>query len=431
MMRAAANSLRVGVFRDRPVFEESQSDYDSLIVPAHLAAYSVDGLWGFLSGVADAKEAGTLSFTIDPMTYWLDLPPVYWLRGSERGRGPNISLPVRPDQIRPAFAALLDAYGLLDRVSTVGSPDELARSLDVGSCLEFQRRGIAARSRKAVSKYADILGIDLDADQHFPDRLMAPYLGIGPGAIELSALQVRWNAEALSDRRQGESLWACLALTDEAERRPLSQRGAAQLNLSAFDGTALWVGGLDEYEASSDALRRYRELIRSIPTPVWLMYAGYYGLLCLDDGVSEISHGVYYTENKQLAGPVGSGPPAERYYIPALHRFYEPIRAFGIIDLLPQLACPCPECGGVDALRAEAIRAPTAPSLRMAWIQRLQRHFLHARRAETAAARASSRSELVAGLVETVRLTEGLSPRAKAGARLDVGHLQRWIGSFD
>lgn len=430
MTATANNSLRIGIFRDRPVFQEAHDRYDSLVVPAHIAAYSVDGLWGFLAGVSDSKSGDRLDFTVDPMTYWLALPPQYWLRGSERGEAPDATLPVEAGDIRPAFSALLSAYGLREPATSSHTAEELVAQLDVTACLEFQRRGIGARSRKAVSKYAEILDLELGEDVFVPNRLLAPYLGIGPNALGAMATQVAWNERSLQEKRPGNSMWACLALNDDAPIEPLSDAGRSSLRLAEFDGIALWVGGLDEYGAKVEELRRYRRLIASMESPVWLIYSGYYGLLCIEDGVTEISHGIYYTENKRLAGPVGSGPPAERYYVPALHRFYEPVRAFGMIDLLPELACGCPECGSLSDLRAAAVAAPTAPGMRMAWIQRLQRHFLWARRAETEKARALTRGELLMEINATLNQIKGLSASARAGARLDARHLERWVTSF-
>ena len=109
-----AVSLRLGIFRDRPVFE--QGGLRGTVVPAHIAAYAGDGLWGFMQGVANASSTQSPNFFYDPMTYWLYLDPQYWARGSEAGRRPMATLPMPADEIRPAFRALLRAYDLLDVV---------------------------------------------------------------------------------------------------------------------------------------------------------------------------------------------------------------------------------------------------------------------------------------------------------------------------
>src|SRR5665811_1194816 len=73
MTRQITNGIRVGIFRDRPVLESCRAAYTSVIVPAHIAAYAGDGLWGFLTGVR--RAGGPLDFWYDPMTYYIELGP--------------------------------------------------------------------------------------------------------------------------------------------------------------------------------------------------------------------------------------------------------------------------------------------------------------------------------------------------------------------
>src|SRR5688500_6611936 len=171
--RELQSSVRLGLFRDRPVLDHRRATFQSVVVPAHIAAYAADGLWGFLRGIDAAR------FFYDPMTYWFLLPPRYWVRGSESAHGQDIGLPVPVGEIRPAFRSLFEAYGLLSAATSALSREayqaEVVEKLAVRS-LEFQRAGIEAKTEKAVSKYARLLGQDATTHGFAPDRLVAPYL---------------------------------------------------------------------------------------------------------------------------------------------------------------------------------------------------------------------------------------------------------------
>jgi hypothetical protein len=418
------NLLRLGLFRDRPVFEAAQQLFGPIVVPAHIAAHSPDGLWGFMKGV------GPKPFFFDPMTYWLWLPPKFWLRGSEAARGPDLPMPVDGGQIRPAFAKLLDAYGLLDAATHEG--DAQFRSLALerlpSACLDFQRRGIVPKTTKAVSKYAAILGIDVDDEGFTPSRLVAPYRPLD-GAAAL-ADQRTLNLTTLDAIDPTEEVWAVVALDSARIFRSLDANQLSELALDRFAGIGLWVGGLDEHHASADDLRRYRALVRSIGRPVWLMFAGYFGVLLSYDGVCEVSHGVFYTESKQLQGPVGSGPPADRYYIRALHRFYEPTRAFQILELIPEFECTCPECPDLGTLRAASVAARTDSIRRMDWIQRLQRHFLGSRRREIEAAAALPLEDLLQELTDAKAQVDAVPRSLRSATGLEADHLGRWLDAL-
>jgi len=417
------NLLRLGMFRDRPVFEAVGDQYGAIVVPAHIAAHSPDGLWGFMKGV------GAKPFFYDPMTYWLWLEPRYWLLGSEANRGPALSLPVPAAQIRPAFRKLLAEYGLLDDVTTLksGKFGLVATARLPSACLAFQRRGVVTRSAKAGPKYARILGIELDDSGFAPGRLVGAYRAL---ELESSASwdeQAALNVGTLGALETGEVAWAVLAFESIDAATRMSEMFASRLELDQFAGVGLWVGGLDEQTADVASLQAYRALVSGLRLPVWLMFAGYFGILLSGEGVTEVSHGVFYTESKRILGPVGSGPPAERYYIQALHRFYEPTKAFQILDLLPNFACECPECPDLDTLRAGSVAAQADKAHHMAWVRKLQRHFLAARRREIETVASRSRSELLAELTETSAEVGSVPASLRAAAGLRADHLDRWV----
>jgi hypothetical protein len=366
------------------------------------------------------------------MTYWVDLPARYWSRGSERRQGQDLQLPLSRDTkekefVRPTLLALLREYGLgsaLFETDIAGMRERLLEVVDAS--LDFQRQGTFTRRGRARTKYARILQLLEDEDAMRPMAVVAPYVQTTELTTEGVVDQARLNARSISARQSDESMWTILALGEGATLGPLSPDSVASLRLDEFDAVGLWVSDFDEYAEPASRLDAYRELIRSIPRPVWLMYGGYFGLLLGADGVDLVSHGVYYTESKRMQGPVGSGPPPERYYIPALHRFYEPTRAFRLIDLVPDFACNCDECPSLEGLRAEATAAAGSPARRTAWAQRLQRHFLNARTAEVQ----SVQKESLEDLLESLRAAEYAFSRVpdvdRAAIGVSVSHLTNW-----
>jgi hypothetical protein len=370
------------------------------------------------------------------MSYWLDVPTEFWSKGSDAGRGEPLALPVADvERIRPAFLALLRAYGMEEAVKSVANEAALRAAFiagSVGPCLAFQRRGSEPKGEQAVNKYALILGLPLDGSSMYPRHLVAPYLPISELTCAGVADQAALNAGALAERHDEESLWAILALDSRLLAGALSEDVRRDLKLDSFAGVGIWVSEMDEHDSPIAVLSNYRAFIGSVGRPVWVMYGGYFALLLGPEGVVNVSHGIYYTESKRMRGPVGSGPAPERYYIPALHCFYNPGQAFRFLGLVPSLQCECPECRpGLDDLIGQSATAASSPAARMEWIKRLQRHFLHAREREVADVSARARPDLVATLRATATIVNGVAPAQRAALRISADHLTKWAEVLD
>lgn len=426
------NALRLGVFRDRVVFEQLLPVESPLVIPAHIGAYALDGLRGFLAGISRTRDYEIVDFVFDPMTYWIDLPARYWSRGSERARGADLELPLpdganEKELIRPTLLALLREYGLATALFETDLAGMRSRLLDaVDACLDFQRRGTHTRRGRARSKYARILELAEEEEAMQPMATVAPYLTL-PGLDDADVTdQVALNERSLAGRLADEAMWTILALDARTQLAAITTDVRELLRLADFDVVGVWVSDLDEYVETSSRLRAYRAFLRSIGRPVWLLYGSYFGLLLGRDGVELVSHGIYYTESKRMHGPVGSGPPPERYYVPALHRFYEPTRAFRLLELVPTFECRCQECPSVEALRAEATAAASSPARRMAWAQRLQKHFLLARAAEVEAVNTRPLPELLNELQAASESLASIDEAERVALEIPVGHLGEW-----
>jgi|GEM_PF-3644417 len=233
------------------------------------------------------------------------------------------------------------------------------------------------------------------------------------------------NDIVLREAQPGDELWGVVAFESIQSTRPVDEIGG-YLQLGGFSGLGLWVGGFDEHSAPVRALVQYRHTIRSLRAPVWLMYAGYFGVLASFDGVAKVSHGVFYTESKRLVGPVGSGPPADRYYIARLHRFYEPVRALSIIRAIPEFACECPDCQPLDELMEAASMIRPGSPMRAEWVARLQRHFLQCRSAEVEAIESMSPADAYRDLVRSAEIVGILPLSIQRSLGLHDRHLLHW-----
>ncbi len=424
--------VRLGVFRDSTVLGGVLPDEAPIVVPAHIAAYALDGLRGFLGEIARARRKEWVDYVFDPMTYWVDLPSRYWSRGSERRQGQDLRLPFSADAdtrqlIRPTLLALLREYGLATALFETDLPGMRARLLEaVPACIGFQRNGTRTRQSRARGKYARILELAADEEAILPMAVVTPYVKLRGLREADVADQVVLNTRSLEVRDPGESMWTVLALEGSATIGALPATTASSLGIPSFDAVGVWISDFDEYVEPTERLKGLRRLLQSLNRPAWIMYGTYFSLLLGRDGVDLVSHGIYYTESKKMEGPVGSGPPPERYYVPALHRFYEPSSALTLIDAVPEFACSCSECPSTAALRAEAAAAGSSPSRRMAWAQRLQRHFLLARQRELELVATMGLGDLLEQLAEAERRFEAADVNLRTATGMSVGHLATW-----
>lgn len=110
--------------------------------------------------------------------------------------------------------------------------------------------------------------------------------------------------------------------------------------------------------------------------------------------------------------------------------FYEPVRAFGIIDAIPEFSCSCPECPSLDDLRQEAFATRLDAERRRSWVEKLQRHFLRCRQAEAERVRGTPLTLLAAELIERAQRIEALPGAVRAGLRLSSSHLTNWVAAL-
>jgi hypothetical protein len=180
----------------------------------------------------------------------------------------------------------------------------------------------------------------------------------------------------------------------------------------------LWIDKLDGYRDPVSDLKAFLDLVsafRGRRARVFNLFGDYFSVMAMRLGLSGVGHGVGYGESRE-ALTRGGGLPAERYYIPALHRFYPPPDAERVLWEVTDrdLLCNCEFC------------APHIENgkLRVSHMSRedLLIHFLRKRRDEIDHVLNTDLSELISELAQA---EEGIAPAVRFPG-VDIGHLARW-----
>ena len=127
---------------------------------------------------------------------------------------------------------------------------------------------------------------------------------------------------------------------------------------SGIQGLWLWFSTFDEYKASTRELRALRHLaheLRRKKLEVLNLHGGFFSLALHSVGLSGISHGVGYGEQKDVVPVIGQSTPTVRYYLPALRRrlgvpnierCFRKLKVRNADDF-HNLICDCAICRGV------------------------------------------------------------------------------------
>jgi hypothetical protein len=139
-----------------------------------------------------------------------------------------------------------------------------------------------------------------------------------------------------------------------------------------------WRGSWTEADATKDDINDWLAVISNgyrKGIAVTNLYGGYLSVLLTGLGLAGLSHGVGYSESRDVRRLGETGAPLMRYYVPAIHAFLTVPSAQPMIDHLPsEWACSCEVCKAVyEGGRPVVSELP--PEAR-------KRHFLLARAKE-------------------------------------------------
>jgi hypothetical protein len=132
---------------------------------------------------------------------------------------------------------------------------------------------------------------------------------------------------------------------------------AVELPKTKVQGVWLWMSRLYEEGADEAKLRMYRKFVEELSKQmeVYSMHGGYFSLLMSKFGMSGVSHGVGYGEQKNVVPVVGKATPTVRYYLRPIHRrlsvaqierCFNALRITNVSHFHAQI-CNCVVCKGV------------------------------------------------------------------------------------
>lgn len=354
--------LRFGMHRDVQVIHDEKDRIDGLVIPAHILAHQAASTSVFVTSMHDKD------YVIDPMTFVFQNAKEAHLNNT--------------GGMRLSIRKLCDVYGdtLGERIMALGAEDFLSSEDFVKSdalcdrVARFQLEKVGqASATSGASKYLKRYSTTI-AKQ--PRAVIPPYFRFTSVDDEWYKLSLKCAIETShngSDVEIAPVICCAASLLDAAAIETIVS------NYGRFRRVFLWMDNYVQTSITSPIIGRVRSLIQSlheVKVEIETLYGGYLMIMSALDGLSAISHGILYTQNKSTHLVPGSGGAPERYYIPAIHEFRSLSQTNLIIKKHPKLICDCPVCQevlGGDPNRI--ILFGDDPDL-------LRRHFLHSRRRE-------------------------------------------------
>jgi hypothetical protein len=211
-------------------------------------------------------------------------------------------------------------------------------------------------------------------------------------------------------------------------------------------GVWLWFSRFNEHDAAEVRLKNFRGLVRLLSNAgleVFNMHGGFFSLALAPDGMSAVSHGVGYGEQKDVMPVIGQSTPTVRYYLPKTHikvgvpqvEYCLPFLKVATPVDFHQEVCDCVICKGIVKASLDEFRSfgemhfSTPDSKKQAQTpaaaKRCRFHFLLSRIKERDWLRGSTRATVL-GQLENGYGQWGKFPPIAASC----AHLPRWIAAL-
>jgi hypothetical protein len=196
-----------------------------------------------------------------------------------------------------------------------------------------------------------------------------------------------------------------------------------------------------EEDATTEELSSMKNLVEALGEKVetYNLHGGYFSLLLCKFGLSGISHGVGYGEQKDVVPVIGQSTPTVRYYLPPIHsrlgvppieRCFAALGITSVQDFYKRV-CDCVVCKGVVKISLREFSAfgetrrsrPEArrPAQTPAAAKRCRFHFLLRRIKERDELKIKPLEECLDQLLRA-SATWGVQPATQS----DCQHLRRW-----
>lgn len=382
-------------------FRDHRHLFDVVTLPGTVATFFQQGAGGFVLALKKP-------YFIDPRTSVLQSR--IQLEGRQEPRH------VRLAAVHGPRAAAIFA----ERSIRVEDLDQGFRREMLEAMLDFQIRYAESSSQK-LSEYMRILGQEPETEPLSPHWLTPPY-------FRASTYGDDWYHASLDMAQQAVRQRLALPVVPVIciRKEALGDaRNIARDWSEGFVARLLWVDKLDGYRDEAEELNHFLQLIRALTEGgglIFNLFGDYFSILAMKVGLSGVGHGVGYGESREALARVG-GLPAERYYLPALHRFYPPADAELILQLAAEaaderLVCDCRVC---EPYRDDNVLAVSRMSR-----DDMLAHFLIKRREEIKHAASTSLRQLVEELEGALDVARAVVARLPASSGVQVDHLDRW-----
>lgn len=437
--------IRIGTHAEKEYLLKMMPFLDGVIIGANLIEATPGATASLLVKLSGKKS--NKPYYIDPMTYAfgpyidrdsgrrrLDLD---WIKSEQKIK----KKPVRA--IKRSYKKLAEQFGgPFEQAISAGKAitaeifsDNAVLNKTCESVVNYQLRRIAAEFQNdpEFADYADLVPE--------PASVFAPYFYIDPARgtdgldlmFKLTQATVGFvGSQASAVVCADESLLGDAAFVNRLKR---------DLPKTKVQGVWLWFSRFYEEDCDSKKLIAYKTLIEELSDymRVYSLHGGYFSLALSRRGLTGISHGVGYGEQKDVMPVIGQSTPTVRYYLPGLHRrlgvpdIQRCFDALGVrttADFYKKI-CDCVVCKGVVSKDISQFRAfgdmhrSTPQSKRLAQTpaaaKRCRFHFLMNRIKERDWLKRASLTEVIQKLDSSKATLGKLTP-----IRSSVKHLDNW-----
>jgi hypothetical protein len=359
--------LRMGSHSEKEYIEKVAQFLDGLILGANVMEATPGATASLLLKLGGAQVG--LRYLLDPMTYaygcYIDpQSKVYrddmdWIKSDQKGRNGKIirtfkrSYRSLADQLGGIFSSALSSNSAI-KPSTFSSAkvyQDTCRSV-----VDYQLERVSAEYKKDA-EYAAFA-----AEIPKPNVVFAPYFYIDPKRAD-EWVEVMLELARTTIALQPGCPVHVVVCIDESflSNQQFFDYLTAELPKTHVHGVWIWLSRLHEESAGKDKLRVYRTCIEHLSKhmQVFALHGGYFSLIMSKFGMSGVSHGVGYGEQKDVVPVIGQSTPTVRYYLKPIHRrlgvaqierCFDALKITTVAEFHKQV-CDCVVCRGVVAKR--------------------------------------------------------------------------------
>ena len=347
--------IRMGSHAEKDYIEKTARYLDGIIVGANLFE-ATRGATATLLGKKLNKP-----YYIDPMTYAYgrNLDLIKSPQGKTRELDFKRSYKKLGEKLSLPFTSAL-------RKNSRVTPRDFEGDVNAEECcqavMEYQRNRIKETLDEdpEYKEYA--------SDIPNPAAIYAPYFYIEPNNND-AWLDLVLLLAGVSAGLKYDVPVHTIVCTDEAmlDDTNFLSKLKSELPRTGVEGVWFWFSDFDELTSDVERLKAFRSLVEEVSgeMEVYSLHGGYFSLSLCKYGLSGISHGVGYGEQKNVVPVIGAATPTVRYYLPDFHkRLGVPAieRCFDSLgirttDDFHEKICNCVVCKGLVSKKLSGFRS--------------------------------------------------------------------------